>query len=121
MQCQALRTIPKTKRNLELQQLSYDFKDPAQVAILKKAFLRYYEANIPVKYWKLEMSQFVGDKNLLNHYNRLSSDIDALYKNGTSICFAGNYGLGKTMVVTNILKKAVNRLLLYWTLRNMKD
>jgi DNA replication protein DnaC len=30
-----------------------------------------------------------------------------VYKKGTSICLAGQFGLGKTMLVTNVLKKAV--------------
>ena len=107
MQCQALRNIPKTKRDVELQQLDYDFEDISKRSIMKKAFMRYYEANIPVKYWRLEMSNFSGDKNLLKLYNDLTKDFHKLYKDGANICLAGQYGLGKTMVVSNILKKAV--------------
>ena len=36
-------------------------------------------------------------------------DLKASYVNGTSVCFAGGHGLGKTMTATCILKKACQK------------
>jgi DNA replication protein DnaC len=52
---------------------------------------------------------FIGDPNLLKKYNEYVEDIPKRYQTGESFCLAGLHGLGKTMVVTNILKKAVNK------------
>jgi DNA replication protein DnaC len=77
---------------------------------------RYSQANIPVKYWKLEMDdKFQGDDRLKQTYIDLVSQTDTkdnlykTYKSGTSICFAGSHGIGKTMTCANILKRALEK------------
>ena len=80
------------------------------------ALNRYSQANIPVKYWKLEMDdKFQGDDRLKQTYIDLVSQTDTkdnlykTYKSGTSICFAGSHGIGKTMTCANILKRALEK------------
>lgn len=80
------------------------------------ALNRYWQANIPVKYWKLEIDEnFQGDVKLKEIYLKLteqSENQDNLYKTyktGASICFAGSHGIGKTMTCTNILKRALEK------------
>lgn len=110
MLCQALRNVPESKLNIELSQIDSEFDDLEKRAAIKKAFHRYYEANIPIKYWRLDMRKhFTGDANILAYYEEMVSDIPSLYRKGTSICFAGNHGLGKTMVSTNVLKRALEK------------
>lgn len=83
---------------------------------------RYYESNIPVEYWSLKMDKdFVGDKRLLEKYNELASNIRKCFLDGTSICFAGGLGVGKSMTTTSILKSAVIKgyISLYTTFQDM--
>jgi len=109
MQCQALRNIPRLKLDLALADLE-SVEDLRLKAIKKKVLHRYYEANVPVKYWDLEMRRdFTGDKALLKYYDKLTEDISGIYKRGVAVCFAGNFGIGKTMLVTNVLKRAVEK------------
>jgi DNA replication protein DnaC len=87
-------------------------KCKAQVIALN----RYWQANIPVKYWKLEIDEnFQGDKKLKDTYLDLTQQIEGqdnlykTYKTGVSICFAGSHGIGKTMTCANILKRALEK------------
>lgn len=73
------------------------------------AFNRYYEANIPVSYWNLEMSRFEGPEALLNVYKNIIENISNFYNEGKSVCLAGPNGIGKTTVATNILKQSCQR------------
>ena len=75
--------------------------------VLIDAINRYAVANIPVDYWFRDMSNFKGDKGLLNSYTKVTSNIAKAYNQGTRLCFAGNHGVGKTMTSACILKKAV--------------
>jgi len=78
--------------------------------IINTALSRYAQSNIPLSYWKLEMSRdFKGDPTLLNYYNKVTSDFDKAYSDGVCVCFAGPHGVGKTFACTNILKRAVER------------
>lgn len=71
------------------------------------AYNRYSESNIPIEYWELKMEKdFIGYSGLLKKYEEITADLKLQYTLGTSICFAGMHGLGKTMTVTCILKKA---------------
>lgn len=71
------------------------------------AINRYTESNVPIEYWTLKMERdFKGDPRLLAKYNEYTQDLKASYINGSSICFAGTHGVGKTMAMTCILKKA---------------
>ena len=50
---------------------------------------------------------FKGDARLQTKYGEYIMDLKAAYVGGSSVCFAGGHGLGKTMTITCILKKAV--------------
>lgn len=73
------------------------------------ALQKYADANIPIKYWNLQMSNFVGDSVLSDKYNEITKDIKDTYCKGTTICFAGSHGIGKTMTCANILKRVVEK------------
>jgi DNA replication protein DnaC len=71
---------------------------------------RYAESNIPFEYWTLKMEKdFQGDPRLMAKYKEYIADLKQSYVTGSSICFAGGHGLGKTMTVTCILKKACQK------------
>lgn len=90
-------------------------------SVLVIAQNRYFESNIPVEYWNLGMDEFKGENILLNKYNEITKDLSESYRKGIGICFAGNFGVGKTCVITNILKKAAqkNFTCLYSTLSDI--
>ena len=86
------------------------------------AYNRYAEANIPIEYWNLKMEKdFKGNDALMNRYNEITSDLKQNYLNGTSLCFSGLHGVGKTMTVTCMLKKACQKgyTCLYTTLSDI--
>jgi DNA replication protein DnaC len=86
------------------------------------AINRYAESNIPLEYWTLKMDRdFVGDSRLLAKYNEYIADLKNSYITGSSICFAGGHGLGKTMTITAVLKKASQKgfTCLYTTLSDI--
>lgn len=103
----ALRNIPDKKVALILSEIE-NSSDPYDVKTLKTTiYNRYAESNIPIEYWSLKMgNDFKGDQRLLTKYNELVADIKTLYMNGSSVCFAGFHGVGKTFTTTSILKKA---------------
>jgi DNA replication protein DnaC len=103
----SLNNVPK-KKLLEVLSTIENGQDSIQDKHIKLlAINRYAESNIPVEYWTLKMDRdFVGDPRLLEKYNEYVSDLKKSYVSGASICFAGSHGLGKTMTVTCILKKA---------------
>lgn len=73
-------------------------------------FNRYSESNIPLEYWHFKMEKdFIGDKRLLDKYNDLINRLKQVFENGTSICFSGQHGVGKSSIVTCLLKKAVQK------------
>lgn len=110
MVCQALRNIPRQKLDIELDSLSCQYTDKNKLAFVKKAYHRYFEANIPVAYWRLEMSKdYTGQDNLLDYYQRYIQDIPLLYKSGLTVCFAGSHGVGKSMLATSILKRVLEK------------
>lgn len=79
----------------------------SKCSVTNIAFNRYNEANIPIEYWDLKMEKdFQGYPGLKTKYEEIIEDLKSTYVNGTSICFAGSHGLGKTMTTTCILKKA---------------
>src|SRR3990172_6505054 len=110
-------SIPSKKVDRVVRQVIDSFQDcrgklpdedlPQKCRIMIEAIRRYAEANIPVDYWPLDMADFKGDKTLLKRYEQIAADIHGAYDSGLKICFAGSYGLGKSMVSACILKKAV--------------
>lgn len=132
---QALNNIPKkklfskitdtissceecSKKQIKIQK-SVEVGLCAKCRVIVTAYNRYHESNIPVEYWDLRMEKdFVGYSGLLSKYNEYVSDVNQSYINGSSICFAGSHGLGKTFVLTSILKKVAQKgfVSLYTTL-----
>ena len=79
--------------------------------LFNKIIQRYYDANIPVKYWDIGMNpeSFEGGKDLLKIYKDLTDNISKTYSSGASVCLTGLHGNGKTTVVSNILKLALEK------------
>jgi DNA replication protein DnaC len=101
----ALNNIPKKKLLEFIASIDSSDDDPKLKTTKQIAVNRYFESNIPIEYWSLKMERdFFGDKKLLAKYNDYISDLKKSYIDGTSICFAGGHGLGKTFVVSSILK-----------------
>lgn len=106
----ALNNIPPRKLQEALSAVengpdSLEIKNTKLIAIN-----RYAESNIPIEYWSLKMERdFIGDSRLKEKYDEYILDLKASYINGVSICLAGSHGLGKTFVLTNILKKAAQK------------
>lgn len=103
----ALNNIPNKKLQEELSNVQ-DGNDSLEIKTVKLIALnRYAESNIPLEYWKLKMEKdFIGDSRLKQKYDEYVTDVKQSYITGSSICLAGNHGVGKTMTVTCILKKA---------------
>lgn len=109
-----------SKRDLKIQSFSDGLCQ--KCSVLNIAFNRYNESNIPIEYWDLKMEKdFHGYSGLLNKYEELTNDLKNHYIQGTSICFAGSHGVGKTMTVSCLLKKACqkNYQCLYSTLSDI--
>ena len=74
------------------------------------AINRYAESNIPLEYWFLKMEKdFHGDPRLRLMFDEYAADLRNSIINGTSICLAGKHGVGKTMTITCLLKKACQK------------
>jgi DNA replication protein DnaC len=103
----ALNNIPTKKLQDKLTTIQ-EGEDAQEAKIIKLiAINRYAESNIPIEYWGLSMEKdFTGDPRLKQKYEKYIADIKQSYIDGKSICFAGGYGLGKTMTGLSILKKA---------------
>jgi DNA replication protein DnaC len=107
LRSRALNNIPprKVKEALAMVERSEDSLQNKSVKLI--AINRYAESNIPIEYWALKMDRdFNGDPRLLAKYNEYITDLKQSYMTGDSICFTGNHGLGKTFVITSILKKS---------------
>lgn len=103
----AINNIPKNKLNEFLENIKNGDEDVKIKNLKLTAINRYAESNIPIEYWTLKMeNDFYGDKNLLKKYDDYVLDLKQSYISGNSICFAGLHGLGKTMTISCILKKA---------------
>lgn len=116
----SLKTIPPQKLTRALQQTVKDCQtcsvtNPSLEGVcdncrmINVALNRYAESNIPLRYWKLNMKDFKGDPVLAKKYEEIVADLEKTYTDGTSICLAGKWGVGKTYIVTSILKKAVQK------------
>jgi DNA replication protein DnaC len=103
----ALNNIPPRKVAEALRLVNESADDIQTKSVRLIALNRYAESNIPMDYWTLKMERdFRGDPRLLTKYNEYVADLQAAYFTGHSLCFAGGHGLGKTMTITCILKKA---------------
>jgi DNA replication protein DnaC len=107
---QALNNIPAKKIQDYFDSISASSEDDKIKHIRLIAANRYAESNIPIEYWSLKMDKdFHGDPRLLKKYEEYILDLKDAYMNGNSMCLAGNHGLGKTMTMTCILKKACQK------------
>lgn len=106
----ALNNLPDRKLQEAIAAVE-DGEDALDVKAVKlTAINRYAQSNIPMEYWGLKMERdFVGDPRLKQKYEEYVADLKASYNAGSSICFAGGHGLGKTMTATCILKKAAQK------------
>src|ERR1035437_6228170 len=103
----ALNNIPQKKLLEHLSIIEKSNDNIKTKSLRSTAVNRYAESNIPVEYWSLEMKKdFKGDSRLLTKYNEYTSDLRASYINGSSICFAGAHGTGKSLTSTCILKRS---------------
>jgi DNA replication protein DnaC len=119
---QALNNIPKKKLQEFISDIKKNNTDLSIQNIKLTAINRYAESNIPIEYWTLKMDKdFYGDPRLLAKYNEYVSDLKSAYDNGTSICFSGNHGVGKSLTASCILKRACekNYTCLYSTLSDI--
>lgn len=105
--CQALNNIPSKKLQDRLTEVQ-DSTDSQEIKNIKLiAYNRYAESNIPLEYWDLKMEKdFIGDARLKQKYEEYVSDLKKSYQTASSFCLAGSHGVGKTMTMTCILKKA---------------
>jgi DNA replication protein DnaC len=118
----ALNNVPQKKLQEKLNEINNSELDLSSKNVKLIAVNRYAESNIPIEYWGLKMERdFHGYPGLLTKYNEYISDLKSSYINGSSICFAGGHGLGKTMTVCCILKRACskNYTCLYTTLSDI--
>jgi len=106
----SLNNIPQRKLQDKISQIEQSEDDFDKKSLKLTAIQRYAESNIPIEYWNLKMeSDFKGNQKLFNVYQTVTSDLKASYIKGTSFCFAGTQGVGKTFAATSILKKAVTK------------
>lgn len=122
LRSKALNNIPQRKLQEILSSIESSEDTPNNKHIKLIAINRYAESNIPVEYWSLKMEKdFHGDTRLLNKYSEYVSNLKLSYTSGSSVCFAGGHGLGKTFTITSILKKASGKgySCLYTTLSDM--
>lgn len=105
--------IPQKKINNAIEDINNVYLDPKtgklspDGAKLMEIVHRYAHANIPVDYWFKEMDKFQGDESLVKAYNEMTNSVKDSYNKGSSYCFLGGHGRGKTMVGTCILKRVV--------------
>src|SRR5580698_9062932 len=106
----ALNNIPTKKLQDKLTAIQ-EGEDAQEAKIIKLiAINRYAESNIPIEYWGLSMEKdFTGDPRLKQKYDEYVADVKNSYITGNSLCLAGAHGLGKTMTVTCMLKKAAQK------------
>jgi DNA replication protein DnaC len=102
----ALNNIPVEKLNAFIASIPQGNNHHLKIGAVN----RYYESNIPVEYWRLRMDKhFQGNEILKGVYDDFTKNAKESYDKGTTFCLAGTHGAGKTMTITCILKKAVEK------------
>lgn len=111
-----LNNIPETKIQDTIQQICAECEvcevpfstNCPKCRTITNGCMRYADANIPIRYWNLIVDEnFKGPDILKQTYDEVVKDLKTSYRQGVSICLAGNHGIGKTLVMTNILKLAL--------------
>jgi len=109
-----------SKKNITRIEQAYDGLCE-RCSIMLIAYNRYAESNIQIEYWGLNMNDFVGSPELKKAYTRITENLSKVYGDGMSLCLAGSHGIGKTMTISCILKRACekNYSCLYTTLNDI--
>lgn len=68
---------------------------------------RMAEADIPADYWRRSINNFHGDEQFGNYVKKFINNLPEEYANGSSLCFVGHPGTGKTFAACSILKHAI--------------
>jgi DNA replication protein DnaC len=92
-----------------------EIKKARNLTVSQQVFVdKMAAANIPVAYWFLPFSSFSGSDDIKTavaaYMGTAESNYSALVEkcqSGKGICFAGNYGVGKTYAICSILKTAL--------------
>lgn len=85
-----------------------EFKNAHKLSGKASAFVdKMVEANIPIDYWMLKMSNFQGSDSIKESVNDYIFNIKDNYVAGKGFTLAGSYGIGKTYGLCSILKKAL--------------
>lgn len=103
----ALNNVPAKKLQDKLETVKEGPDAPDAKNLKMIAYNRYSESNIPLEYWDLKMDKdFIGDPSLKEKYEEYTANLKQSYQTGSSFCLAGGHGVGKTMTMSCILKKA---------------
>src|ERR1017187_7965971 len=110
----SLSNIPQRKLDESIQALTKACKDCSaksnldglcqKCSVRVVAMNRYYDAGIPIEYWLLSMDDFKGAPELKKAYEFIIGSINDFYDKGTTVCFAGNHGCGKTYTASALLR-----------------
>ncbi len=65
------------------------------------------DANIPEAYWALSYADFKGSQHIKVETENYIKALGERYRTGSSLCYAGSPGTGKTMSACTILKAAL--------------
>lgn len=114
----ALNNIPNKKLQIKIDEINSSSLEDKNKTVQILSYNRYFESNIPVEYWDIWIKNFPGDKTIKSTYDNFCTDLKKSYIEGNSFCLCGDHGLGKTTLLTNILKFAClkNYNCLYTTL-----
>jgi len=84
------------------------FKEQHKLTMQQHQFVdAMADANIPVAYWLLPMSSFVGSDDIKSTVIQYVTQLKINYNDGTGFIFAGPYGVGKTYGMCSVLKSAL--------------
>lgn len=102
-----LNNIPIKKLEIKNNEVKSNTELDDKIKVLKiKALNRFYESNIPVEYWDVSIKNFPGNKLIVSTFDDYTRDLNKSYIEGRSICLCGTHGVGKTTLLSSILKVA---------------
>lgn len=97
-----------SKRGIEKIEQAYDGLCP-RCSVLVIAYTRYHQSNIPFEFWDFDMKTYQGPKELSSLYESITGDLKRAYHSGIALCLAGSYGVGKTSLISCLLKRCCER------------
>lgn len=102
-----LNNIPIKKLEIKNQEIKNSTDIEEKIKVIKiTALNRFYESNIPVEYWDVSIKNFPGNKLIVSTFDDYTKDLKQSYIDGKSICLCGSHGVGKTTLLSSILKFA---------------